>query len=367
MARANRAVTLALLGKIAAGPLNRSTVADFARLVVDSAIAFNRATLIERRFRVSGLTISLHCSDRIIAEAYASRLGAAEIEPADGNVDHNIFVLHGTELGCPSIPPWMDERCVPRQFHDILTAQNLQVSYPFSPGIWHIYDPVARVGVQLTGSRADLPPWDFGAPLRQHLRWLLPQHGLRLTHAAAVGRNGRGALLVGDGGSGKSATTLAAIASGLVTCGDDYVATGVNGGPVAGLLFRIMKQDPAGIRRFPDLAGMADRLPVNWQGKIEFDPASIFPGCLEHWLAIEAALVPSITRRETAEIVPISQGELMRVLMRSNLYQYPGEPDDGLAFFARFLERVRCYRIDLALDPRKNGQAIARLLEQIRQ
>jgi hypothetical protein len=352
---------------MAAGPLTRANISAFARRLVDSAVEFRGTALIERRFRVADLTISLCCCDPVIAAAYASRLGTSETEATDNEVDHSFFVFHAAELGWPSVPLWTDERCAPRQFHDILLAHKLQVSYPHSPGVWQVYDQVARVSVQLTNSRADLPPWDFGAPLRQHLHWLLPQHRLRLTHAAAVGRNGRGVLLVGDGGSGKSETTLAAIASGLVTCGDDYVATGVNGGPIAGLLYRILKQDPAGLNRFSDLRGAIGGLPINWQGKIELDPESTFPGCLTNWLKIEAAVVPFITRRKTAEIAPISRGELMRALMRSNLYQYPGEPDDGLAFFAKFLVQIPCYRIELALDPHRNSDAIARLLEQLLQ
>jgi hypothetical protein len=53
-------------------------------------------------------------------------------------------------------------------------------------------------------------------------------------------------------------------------------------------------------------------------------------------------------------------------MMPSNLYQFPGEDDDGLAFFARVLTRVPCFRIDLAVDPVNNSNAIDALLRQAR-
>ncbi len=349
-----------------AGPQTRATIAEFARGLVAASVDLKRATLIERRFRVASLNISVYFRDEALAAAYTARLGLKGAGVIGSHIDHRLFVFHAADLNWPSVPEWADEHCSPRCFHDVLAAEQLKAAYPFSPRIWQIYDPIARIGVQLTGSQSDLPPWDFGAPLRHHLHWLLPQHGLRLTHAATLGRNGRGVLFVGDGGSGKSGTTLAGIAAGMVTCGDDYVATGFKGEPAAGLLFRILKQDPAGLARYAAMRGKTSRLAVNWQGKIELDPEAFFPGCLAEHLAIDAVLLPSITGREQAHIVPISRGESMRALMRSNLYQYPGEDDDGLAFFAKFLERLPCYRIDLALDPRENSETIDRFLQMAR-
>jgi hypothetical protein len=362
MARTARECALIASGDIAAGPQTRTTVADFARSLL--AIDSTKAAPIERRFRVAGFDMSVRFGDPVLADAYASRF-----MPQDGTgtaVDHRLVVIHAADIDWPLVPEWTDESCSPRRFHSLLAAQGLRVAYPFSPRIWQVYDLVARTGVQLTGSRSDLPPWDFGAPLRQHLHWLLAQHGLRLAHAATLGRNGRGVLIVGNGGVGKSGTTLAGVAAGMTTCGDDYVALGLDGGAVARLLFRVIKQDRHGLSRFAVLKNGTGGLAVNWRQKVELDPEAFFPGCLAERLAIDAVLLPAIAHRETAQIVPISRGEIMRAMMRSNLYQFPGEEDDGLAFFAKFLADLPCFRIDLAFDPTANSNAIERLLQDVR-
>ena len=48
-------------------------------------------------------------------------------------------------------------------------------------------------------------------------------HGRWMTHAGAVGRDGRGVLLVGRGGSGKSTLALSCALAGMEIVADDYV------------------------------------------------------------------------------------------------------------------------------------------------
>ncbi|MND05065.1 hypothetical protein D3C83_256380 [compost metagenome] len=55
----------------------------------------------------------------------------------------------------------------------------------------------------------------------------------------------------------------------------------------------------------------------------------------------------------------------MRALMRSNLHQFPGEEDDGMAFFGGILRRLPVFRLDLSADYRRNGEAAAALIETL--
>jgi hypothetical protein len=339
----------------------RDTVVDFARSLL--AIDFAAVAPIEHRFRLAGIEVAVRFHDPAMAATYAGRL---PLSAGNGDgVDHQLAMLHAEHLDLPMAPVWKVGACSPRQFHTLFAAEQVKVAYPFCARLWHAYDPLARKGVQLSGSRADLPPWDSGAPLRVHLHWLLSAHGLRLAHAATLGRQGRGVLIVGNGGAGKSGTCLAGLAAGMVTCGDDYVALDLRGRPQAHLMFRIIKQDREGLSRIAALDGKLDGLTLNWQGKIDLHPEVFFPGCFTERLAIEAVLLASIARGATANLVPIGRGEIMRAIMRSNLYQFPGEDDDGLAFFSKFLSQLPCFRIELASDPAANSNAIDRLLEKM--
>ena len=68
------------------------------------------------------------------------------------------------------------------------------------------------------------PPWEPGAPLRSFLHWEYAARGMRLVHGGTLGIDGRGVVLAGSGGAGKSGTVVAGIMVGLDSVGDDYVS-----------------------------------------------------------------------------------------------------------------------------------------------
>ena len=70
---------------------------------------------------------------------------------------------------------------------------------------------------------AAIPASERAAPIRDALQLLMAARGRLMTHAGAVGRGGRGVLLVGRGGSGKSTLALSCALAGLEIVADDYV------------------------------------------------------------------------------------------------------------------------------------------------
>jgi len=76
---------------------------------------------------------------------------------------------------------------------------------------------------------------------------------------------------------------------------------------------------------------------------------------------VTAVIVPNrLAMAEKPSFSPISAVEVLRAGIRTNLYQFAGERDDGLSFFSRLLS-VPCYRLDLTPDPVANGDALAGL------
>jgi hypothetical protein len=256
----------------------------------------------------------------------------------------------------------VDGACSPGEFHAALAEANLRAAFPFARQLWLALDDQAGIGLQLVRSPADLPAWFGGAPLRYHLHRLLRARGSRLAHAATLGRNGRGVLLVGHGGSGKSGTTLAGLAAGLQTVGDDYVALGGSEPAVARALYRMLKQDRAGLARIAGLAEHLAHQPLNWMNKVVFDPTAFFPDCFTDTLRIDSIVLPHVAGAAAPHFVPASAGEAMRTLMRSNLYQFPGEPDDGLDYYAMLLRSLPVHRLELSDKAAENGAALAEFI-----
>ncbi len=64
---------------------------------------------------------------------------------------------------------------------------------------------------------------DCAAPLFPLLTWWLRRQDLFFAHAGAVGKEGRGVLVAGPGGSGKTSICLSALGSGMDFLGDDHI------------------------------------------------------------------------------------------------------------------------------------------------
>ncbi|MCX5517854.1 serine kinase [Kaistia defluvii] len=335
--------------------VDRCNLVDWMRQVIRELEATPRALFTTHRITPAGLNIETHFDDPDFAAAYAGRLRDVEVEgmPAD-----RLYVLTGKAAAFQAVPAWRDAEFPPPAFHAMIRAAGLRAAYPFQARVWRFFDPRSRVGVQWTASPDDLPPWEGSAPLRQHLHWLLDESGLRLAHAATLGWRDRGVVLFGKGGAGKSGTTLAGLAAGLSTVGDDYVALAGSPGPVARPLYRVLKQDRAGLARTPELDAKTAHLVDNWRGKVEFDPDQFFRGATVDKMDLRAAILPRIAHASRPAIVAARPQALMLALMSSNLHQFAGEADDGMSFFARLLACLPCFEMELSDDAAANGRVL---------
>jgi hypothetical protein len=355
------------MGDAAGRIVTRADLVPFTRAILDGARALPRTRLTVRRCRMAGLTVEVLFGSGGLTEAYSARMGvplaqgddAPETRPADAR----LFVLNASDLGLVESPQWGDEAWPVDAFGAAMARFGMFVEYPWLSRLWRLFDIADATGVLLMNTPADLPAWDAGAPLVDLVRQALAGRGMRVVHGATLGAAGRGILLVGDGGAGKSGTTLAGLAAGLNTVGDDYVAVSFEDGqPVARMLYRIMKQDRSGLARHAGHPVASAPGELNWHGKVEFAPDLYFPGCLVERLALKAVVIPRIGGGEAPLLAPATGGEALRVAMRTNLFT--GSVEEGMRFFAHLL-RLPCYTMALAPDAAANGAVLARLVGQL--
>lgn len=339
--------------------LGRDEVASWMHGLVASAESLHREELTRHVVAPAGICMELLFDDAAHAESYVARLAVSTV--AD-KPRYRIYVLSSKKAEALTIPAWLDMPCSPRRFQELMMEAGLRANYPYRRAVWQFFSSATGIGVQISESRGALPEWDEGAPLRSHLHWILAVEGMRLTHAATLGGGKAGVLFAGHGGAGKSATTLAGLAAGLSTAGDDYVALRAEQRVSAQSLFRIIKQDRAGIARVPGLNQQTLTYPENWRGKVQFDPEQLFPNAFLKEIAIGAVMLPRIAHLDRPQIVPASAGDAMRALIGSNVYQFPGEPDDGMRYFGDLVRRIPCYRIDLSSAADRNGEALAEFI-----
>ena len=334
--------------------LDRHSIVPWIRSVLDELSHAPSNAFHSETVAPAGVPIELRLDDPTLAAPYCGRLvgwGPA----ARAEATH--FVLTGPHPGLDALPEWTDHALGPAEFDALLANAGLKASY--QDRNWRIFDVAARVGAQISFREGLLRPWHAGLLL---IDWTVQSDGFSLVHAGTVGRDGRGLLLVGQSGSGKSGTTLAGLAEGLETVGDDFIALRCDGECVARPVFPLARQDPAGLAR---IAGLRERVAahrVNHLGKFEFDLRQTFPGALVDELKVEAVVLPVIAGGAAPSLQPIAASDAMIELMRSNPFRHIGDPQSRVASFARLARRRPCFRLELSTDGASNGRALRTLL-----
>jgi hypothetical protein len=226
------------------------------------------------------------------------------------------------------------------------------------------FDRATRHGVLWVLSPERVPWWERAAPLRTLLHWALTRPPTRmLVHAAAVGANGRGVLLAGAAGSGKSTTAAACVEAGMSCAGDDYVLLDASANPVAHPLYGTVKLAADGLALLPALDAAA-AAPARDGEKHVLDLAACRSG-MARAVPVDAVVVPRPTgARYGAPVLRPASGALaLRALAPTTILQLAGSNRGVLSALAKLVRRVPAYELELGAPPRECAAALAALME----
>jgi hypothetical protein len=265
----------------------------------------------------------------------------------------------------PHMPRWSGPVPSLGEVTTALAKEGLRGGYDLDHAIWDIYDPARALGARVMQATTLRPPWEPSFPLRLLLHWAGRTAERGMIHAGTLGHNGRGVLLAGAGGAGKSGTTLSGILNGLASVGDDYVSVGSDGSGVeAQPVLRLVKQDPRGLQRLGLHPGKgALDGPVNWQGKIEFDFNALAPGTRAERLAMTAILIPHIAGLPASALRAASAKDAMLALAPNSLYQLYGSWREDFALIASVARALPAFHLDLGEDPAEIAVTVRAFIE----
>ena len=358
-------------GARAAGPLPSIPAdADSVRQVLDRANAIRDEELASFNVRVADWIVRLRFTDAQAASLYCARLGGPLDDGHASHVDLTFNLLETRALGWPAPSAKRRWYGSPRRFEETLKSLGLRGAFPAAEtpapaDPFSIFDPAARVGLQLVDNLSDLPPWDSGAPFRILVNLAAASRGWRLVHAATLSLRGKGILIVGAGGAGKSGTCLAGLAGGLRTVGDDYVLIAPGEPLTAFRVYRLLKQDRQGLARIPGLSARTAREQVNWQNKLELDPELLFPGCMVETMQLSAIVMPVIARVERTQFVPADTQAAFQQFAPSMWAQMPGARASGFMFAAWLTRQLPVFRMLLSEDSSEIADSVRRFIEEL--
>jgi hypothetical protein len=239
--------------------------------------------------------------------------------------------------------------------------------------------PAAGAAVFHLPDASAIPASERAAPMREALQLLMAARGRLMTHAGAVGRDGRGVLLVGRGGSGKSTLALSCALAGMEIVADDYVLLEPDA-----LLAHAMQstakltEDSVNRLGIPasaiDVAGFEPTL--EGPAKALVDMRSLVSAGLSRQIEIRAVVAPAVSPSQptysggglgeaapAVRSIPAAHG--LRAVAPSTIIQSGFGGEGSLAALADLVRRVPSYALELSPDPAANAAAVDRLVGEL--
>lgn len=211
-------------------------------------------------------------------------------------------------------------------------------------------------------------PKDSGYMRSRHVmvnafaRWAHANDKL-LFHAATVGTGGKGVLIVGRGGSGKSTFAVSCLAEGLDFISDDYTLLTASGPLQAMPLYSIVALREDMYPKMPQLGQPILEEDGSFRGgKPQFQvPGERFSPSLD----IQAIIMPKIAGDAEPSIAPIPPGRVMTQLIHSTITQIESRRDTALIQkMATRLSPLPIYEMRMSTDLKKNPAFLRSFIEK---
>ncbi|PSB57684.1 serine kinase [Chamaesiphon polymorphus] len=337
--------------------------------------AMESAGSVDRFYTIGCYTLRLRFAGAGLMPQLAPALAHLEVEPTT-NPDLTVCLWDNasTQTKLPLLIQsfveliqihWTDY-LGPRKEVKAYDGDRIRTNFHIGPNILSVLDLQQNLACYWIDDARNIPYWEKGSPLQTILNWWTTDRQHQYVHAGAVGTPAGGVLLAGKGGSGKSSTALACIASNLVYASDDYCLVTTDPQPYVYSLYNTAKlKGQADLDRFPNLAPLVDNV-----DRVGLEKAMLFlhqhhPDKIARGFPIKAVLIPQVTGKPDTHISPATAGAALRALAPSTIFQLSGSGQTAFGMMSSLVKQVPCYVLELGTDMVQIPIAIEHLLSQL--
>ena len=291
----------------------------------------------------------------------------AEHPDDDEMPDAVVYVLVSDQTGLAAPPdhwPFPDETIQDHQRICWRPEDGLALSSDDGRGIWHLFDLASMTGLYWLNSVESLPYWEFGSPLRHFIHWACLKSDVAMIHGAVIGRDQRGIMLTGAGGSGKSTMTAAAISRGWQTTGDDFVLVSMPPKVTSFPIFDVMKLTGMAEDMFADQVAMATNRSRK-KGEKALIPVSGAAGPnFVSRLPIDAVFSLRLTGAETSHIETLSKVDAVAALAPSTMNILRTAMPETLKHCSLLARALPTYKLLVGTNPLEGLSVLQAFLQQ---
>jgi hypothetical protein len=304
-------------------------------------------------YLLGGLTIEARCADDSVAALIDSRFGSLRTE---GSGPPDLVVEVRGPGGERTWPP--EPAGAGRPIYD---APSAQVEYfDGSDQLFVDYEGRARllctpaegrIEISIIGSAPGDPVLATHPMLTIALVETLKRFERYSLHAAGLAWNGRGILVPGASGAGKSTTSVTLVRAGFGFLSDDtvFLTRDRDGIWVAGFPDEVDVTDNT-VAMIPELAYLAESAIRPGRDKHSFRVEEVFGitpvvGCRP-----EVLLAPQVVAGPDTRVEPLSTSEALMALLPNVLLTEPVTTQAHLDMLAELVESLRCLRLLVGSD-----------------
>lgn len=324
--------------------------------------AVDAASLVRHRFRLADAVVDLQFAGEAFPPTFLQALDHARDE-GDDLPDVTVFIWDSdtTQTAMPP-PPWSLNAYGVRGEIQGFNSARYRTTYNVDADILNVCDVEAGHAFYWIRSAKSMPHYETAAPLRAILHWGLSGAERQVVHAGAVGYGGKGVLLSGKSGSGKSSTALSCLLHGFDYAGDDYCVVSTGATPAVHCMYTTAKLNPDNLRRFPALADKIHSFARHGPEKVLFFVQDHFEERVTSQLPLSALLVPVVRGASRTSLEAISPATALASLAPSTIFQMPGAGQETFTALSALVRKIPGFRLNLGTEPEEVASAIAAFL-----
>ena len=298
---------------------------------------------------VAGQTIELRFAGNALRDRILPSL--RHLRAAGRSPTLSVVAFDSRSTGVPMPrPPWSARDVVERGEVRGFNTERFRTVWNAGSSILSLYDREARRAIVWTPDAAEVPYYETASPLRTLLSWWLDAAGLQVVHAAGVGEGGRGVLLTGRGGSGKTTTALLCAEAGFGYAGDNNLVLEPTVPPIGHALFASATVRPDPLERLPRL-----RARLRNEARLATEKGLLFlddrpDARLLRSFEVAGVLLPRVVEATTTRLERATPAACLAALAPSSILSLPGASGASFARLADFARRVPAWHLLLAPD-----------------
>jgi len=329
-----------------------TTELEFSRVVEAFEHGRRRhpALLSERRFRIAGQDVHLRVVGKRLAEEVTAPFVHHAARSEAGSAVLRIDAWHGAECG---VAPVREDPASSLGPYGTVTASpdgSIVAEHRPHSAAWldrregHIVAWMADCDSMHLDERA--------RPFHRMLAVAMGDRDVQFAHAGLVAADGKGALFVGKGGSGKSTSCLTCLLEGMDFLGDDFVGVSSTeaGQHLGHSLYASAVVGLDHTDRYPVLAEEARPGRHPYETKSLVDLSGLGGGRLLSEVDLRAVVLPRVTGEERTSFRRATPRDGLIALAPSSLMLVPGSHSKTLERLAALTSAVPCFWLDLGRD-----------------